>query len=212
MRSKIWKYAVLYLLGLATAGCMNAGGEPLERRKADHIASGSEKSFGRLMDDGASLTEKVAQLQPLSSFEIPASGYATYDGIIGGDVSALGSRPFALAGTVLIRTEFSDRSDAFEGRASNFVRSDGAPAMGTLEFSNGQIRSRRVEGVDFTIESNLEGDLTVENSSETYRFDLRLEGNFRGTGAKAILGTVAGDVRSRDTRLQFRGAIVGTRR
>lgn len=126
---------------------------------------------------------------------LPASGTASYDGYVGGEVDGAG-----LIGELSLDVTFGvGDNGTITGSATNFQHETDGAYTGTLTVSGGNILPG-APGAEDTVAADLGG--TLSNGGTAYSTDIALDGAFMGgTGAEtpdaiggSALGTVGTDL------------------
>jgi hypothetical protein len=159
--------------------------------------SGSTASFYDKLADGDRLARRLDQLDLTPSANMPASGTATYVGLIGVEYDP--GPGFAnydeAVGDLRLSADFSNST--ITGSMANWVGRDAGRFSGQLDVTNGSITGNELGAV-------ARGTLSANGQ----RGDVRLEmdGGFLGNSGQGVAGMVDGSVTYRDG---YRGAVEG---
>jgi hypothetical protein len=129
---------------------------------------------------GVSRTDAIA---------LPASGSATYNGYVGGEIAGGPLDGNALIGELALTTEFNGvNSGAITGSATNFYDQTNTGYGGTLTVSGTTSPTSAIN----QLAADMAGTLTAGSSS--YGVDVLLDGDFIGTAPDTVGGLADGDV------------------
>jgi hypothetical protein len=120
---------------------------------------------------------------------LPASGSATYNGYVGGDIAGGALDGNTLIGELALTTEFNGvNSGAITGSATNFFDQTNTGYAGTLNVTGTTNPTSAIN----QLAADMAGTLTAGSSS--YGVDVLLDGDYLGTSPDAVGGLADGDV------------------
>jgi len=125
---------------------------------------------------------------------VPASGRATYEGFLFGELSSEGGNiNDRLIGELTMSVAFGETT-AFSGNATNFLDAENAVVSGTLTLGDGAFDRAGNPASDATVtDLAMTGSLTKSDGA-LLDVGILLEGDFLGTTGRAIGGEAIGSV------------------
>lgn len=142
----------------------------------------------------ADVSAEIEKLQPdrvSNSADLPASGDATYVGIMSLSVPTLDSASPSdlIYGFLDVSADFAGSQTTLSGSANGFRNLDDAVYSGELDITGRTAPSGIASG--FLVLGDVEGDLLTPNDSPL-SLDIELLADVYGAGGDAILGTLSG--------------------
>ena len=166
----IQRYLALALVAGGVSACSDGAG-----------GSDDAPSFDELVSEGLALEERYEDSSLTSVADMPTSGSATYDGVVGyststSDPDAIIANPETVS-SLTLTADFG--SSDISGRAYDFQNADGSDVSGDLEITGGSI-----SGNEFG--ANIDG--TLNQAGTTISYDGELAGGFVDEDAGAVVG------------------------
>lgn len=178
------KYLALTGSVALLSACGGGGGDSTVNTFAQLEADARAAAAGYIDPDTGALLADARN-------SLPATGTASYEGYIGGDVDGAG-----LIGELSLGVEFAAGDNGtVTGSATNFQHETDGAYTGTLTVNNGNVLPGGGVGGEDLLAGDLQGSLS--NGGTDYATDIALDGSFLGgTGAEtpdAIAGGAFGD-------------------
>lgn len=162
--------------------------------------------FDGLQDGFEAIDQEIASLPLIDPALLPASGGATYDGVMVLGTNGQGGVPDAMAGDLALDVDFDD--DTLTG-AVDAIRTDTDERLaGTLVLTNGRIDRGADLADEYTFGFDLNGTLTDEGDDDLVVVG-EGAGDFYGSGATHVGGIVDGIVAGPGGNASLQGEFAG---
>ena len=166
------KNAVTVIALIIVAGCSGGGGD---------------RSFADAEREAIELAATLEDLEISSVAQLPTSGSAAYEGMIGVAVPG-----YAVLGDLNVNVNFA--SESITGNAGNFIDSDDERISGSLAIDNGSFIRNADPLTEFQFTADIGGALS--DSDGNYLVDGQLLGDFLGQNQEGMSGLVVGTISS----------------
>lgn len=204
--------ALGFFITLAACGGGGGGGEtpvvtppPSVNPVTTPIVSGLSATRDTLLATYSDPTVYTA----LSS--LPTSGTATYNGTFSGQLAnRTDSVTDTLIGAMTLNVGFTASSVQVSGTVSDVIDDDNDALSGRLDLSGGSLDRAGNPSSDATLLLMARGTLT-DSDGRALEIGAQLEGDFLGTGHRAVGGEVLGNVRVNGADQDFDGGFIGAR-
>ncbi len=177
------------------AGCSDSGSD----------GGGQRPSYDDLTSEAEALGERAEDMYLTDPSDLPTSGSASYEGVIGFATLGDSGAPEDFAGELSLNVDFDDSE--LSGQASNFVTAGEEQLEGSLSITNGELDRDTDPEIEPTYTFDMNGTLS-DASDDDFQVDAEGAGAFLGDSGEATFGVVAGGISSEDGTSYIEGVFL----